>query len=177
MRNGRKIAAGLLTVIGAFCLVLGVVLFVRGLGGESGLFGPDSQEKQPYCLVEPAGAVRLGASYEGAEAKEGYSFYELFFLVSNEGDEDYYRELPTLYYEGEEYDDVYDYWYWEEDLSEEEPVEEPLFYGDYSAFVPQGRTAKASQVVQLKDGVDHFTVSYYPDYYSDEELAFTFVIE
>ena len=101
---------------------------------------------------------------EGVQADEGYSFYELQFSVRNEGDRAAYGEMPYLYYEGENYDDVYDYWETPEDTEEEES----LFPGYYEPVVPAGRTGQASQVVQVKDGVSEFSAFYAPNYDSSE---------
>ena len=115
-------------------------------------------------MVEYLGASELGSSYEGVQADEGYSFYELQFSVRNEGDRAAYGEMPYLYYEGENYDDVYDYWETPEDTEEEES----LFPGYYEPVVPAGRTGQASQVVQVKDGVSEFSAFYAPNYDSSE---------
>ena len=130
----------------AFCIAGGALSLMNG--GLS--FGSGGSEKEPWCVVEPEGAVRLGDTYEGVQAEEGYAFYELTFSVRNEGDAAAYYQMPSLYYEGEDYDDVYDHYYWEES---EEEAEEPLFDGYY----------------------ERITASYYPGY-SMEEVSFKIVI-
>lgn len=152
----------------AFCIAGGALSLMNG--GLS--FGSGGSEKEPWCVVEPEGAVRLGDTYEGVQAEEGYAFYELTFSVRNEGDAAAYYQMPSLYYEGEDYDAVYDHYYWEES---EEEAEELLFDGYYEPCVPPGRTGKASEVVQIRDGVERITASYYPGY-SMEEVSFKIVI-
>ena len=155
-------------IIGILCLVLGLIFWINGISGDRGSFSSGTDQKEAYCVVEYLGSEQIGSSYEGAQADEGYSFYELRFSVKNEGDGEAYQELPYLYYEGENYDDVYDYW----ETPEEPEEEEVLFAGYYEPCLPPGRTGTASQVVQVKDGVSKFTAVYAPNYDSaDTELG------
>lgn len=164
MRNrGRTIVSAVFLIIGIVFVVLGL-FFWTGAAGGTGFPGMGSAEKEDYCVVEYLGASELGSSYEGVQADEGYSFYELQFSVRNEGDRAAYGEMPYLYYEGENYDDVYDYWETPEDTEEEES----LFPGYYEPVVPAGRTGQASRVVQVKDGVSEFSAFYAPNYDSSE---------
>ena len=164
MRNrGRTIVSAVFLIIGSVFVVLGL-FFWTGAAGGTGFPGMGSAEKEGYCVVEYLGATELGSSYEGAQADEGYSFYELQFSVRNEGDRAAYGEMPYLYYEGENYDDVYDHWMTPEDTE----GEESLFPGYYEPVVPAGRTGQASQVVQVKDGVSEFSAFYAPNYDSSE---------
>lgn len=161
MRNrGMTVVSVLLLVVGCFCMVLGFLFW----SGELNVFRPDIPEKEPYCVVEFQEAVRLGDTYEGAQAYEGYSFYELHYSVENMGELEFYRGLPSIYYMGKEYGSVYDYW---ENQNTEE--EEELFSDAYDARIPPGRTGKATQVIQIREGEESLTGSYYPSY-SDEEL-------
>ena len=115
MRNrGRTIVSAVFLIIGIVFVVLGL-FFWTGAAGGTGFPGMGSAEKEDYCVVEYLGTSELGSSYEGVQADEGYSFYELQFSVRNEGDRAAYGEMPYLYYEGENYDDVYDYWETPED--------------------------------------------------------------
>lgn len=164
MRNrGRTIVSAVFLIIGIVFVVLGL-FFWTGAAGGTGFPGMGSAEKEDYCVVEYLGASELGSSYEGVQVDEGYSFYELQFSVRNKGDRAAYGEMPYLYYEGENYDDVYDYWETPEDTEEEES----LFPGYYEPVVPAGRTGQASQVVQVKDGVSEFSAFYAPNYDSSE---------
>ena len=161
MQNrARTIVSAVFLIIGIVFVVLGL-FFWTGAAGGTGFPGMGSAEKEDYCVVEYLGASELGSSYEGVQADEGYSFYELQFSVRNEGDRAAYGEMPYLYYEGENYDDVYDYWETPEDT-------ESLFPGYYEPVVPAGRTGQASQVVQVKDGVSEFSAFYAPNYDSSE---------
>lgn len=165
MQNKAKtVLSFLLLIIGILCLIPGLLLWISGVSGGEGFFGAGSDRKEAYCVVEYLGAEELGSSYEGAEAEDGYSFYELQFSVKNEGDGEAYREMPYLYYEGENYDDVYDYW----ETPEETIEEEPLFAGYYEPCLPPGRTGTASQVVEVKDGVSEFSAVYAPNYDSED---------
>ena len=166
--NGIKTASVILLALGCVFLALGlssVVWTAAGIG--SGRRETAYKEKIEYLVVKPEEAVRLGDTYEGVPAMDGYAFYELHFSVKNEGSEKSYRVLPYLYYEGEEYDDVRDYWTTEEDTTEE-VLEEPLFSGYDEPFLPPYRRGSASQVVQIQDGVKSFYVSYAPNYESDD---------
>ena len=169
MQNrGRTLVSVVFLVIGAVFLAAGLIFWVGSAGGGTGFFGMGSAEKEAYCVVEYLGSEEIGSSYEGVQADEGYSFYELRFSVRNEGNREAYREMPYLYYKGENYDDVHDYW----DTPEEPEEEEVLFAGYYEPCLPPGRTGTASQVVQVKDGVSKFTAVYAPNYDSaDTEMG------
>lgn len=165
----RTVFPVLFLTAGIVCLVLGALFWLRGINGEESLFGMRRPEKEPFCRVEFLGAEEVGKTYGGIPAEEGYSFYELEFSVKNEGSGDAYGEMPSLYFEGEDYDDVYDEYYWKtEEEWERETGTEVLFEGYCDPCIPPGRTGSASQVVQVKDGVRSFSASYYPGY-SDEE--------
>ena len=153
-------------IIGILCLVLGLIFWINGISGDRGIFSSGTDQKEAYCVVEYLGSEEIGSSYEGAQADEGYSFYELRFSVKNEGDGEAYQELPYLYYEGENYDDVYDYW----ETPEEPEEEEVLFAGYYEPCLPPGRTGTASQVVQVKEGVSEFSAVYAPNYNSEDTV-------
>ena len=87
-----------------------------------------------YCTLEPVGSERLGATYEGAQAEEGYTFYRLDFQVTNEGDETRYMDNYYGIYFNEDngnYNDVLDWWH-----TEEEESQPRYLFEDYD-YTPQ----------------------------------------
>ncbi len=163
--RSRNAVGIILFAVGILFLVTGAFFWMRHILGSS-----DSSYKEPYCVVELEDISELGRNYEGIEAEEGYSFYKLSFSVKNTGEGEAYRDIPSLYYESEDYDAVYDKYYWETEQGSQEEMGTPLFYGYEKACIPPGRTGKASDVLMVKDGVEQITAYYYPGY-SDEELA------
>lgn len=164
MDNKKKTAVStLFLTAGILFLAAGVFFWIQSAGNAS------SSDKEPWCVVEVQGVEELGKTYEGYQAEDGYSFYRVSYLVTNTGDSEAYRPLPSMYYEGVGYDDVYDHYYWESEEETWNEEETPLFDGDYDACIPPGRTGKAEEVLMIKQGIIWIQASYYPGY-SDEEL-------
>lgn len=167
-------------IVGILFLTTGVILLVATLQfwikrAATGLFG--ASEKGSYCTMEVVGSERLGDTYEGAQAEEGYTFYRLDFQVTNEGNETRYGDNYYGIYFNEDngrYNDVLDWW---SDSSDDEEQQEYLFEDyDYS-YLPAGRTGRYQKVVQILDGVKSFTVDYYPGDSSGERISFEMTIE
>ena len=104
----RYVFAVLFLMIGILFLVMGAAFWIMSASGNSAV----SSYKEPYCVVELEDISEIGGTYEGVEAEAGYAFYELSFSVENKGEGEAYREMPSLYYEAEDYDAVYDRYYW-----------------------------------------------------------------
>lgn len=162
--KGRTVLSVIFLAAGLVLLVPGILFWIMSAGSSS-----DPAYKEPYCVVELEDITELGGSYEGVSAEEGYTFYEFSYLVKNLGDGESYQELPSLYYEGPEYNDVYEHYYWDSQITPEEETEAPLFDGYYDLCIPPGRVGRASEVLMVKDGVTAVQASYYPGY-SDEKL-------
>ena len=80
-------------IVGSIFLVLGIIFLAVTLklwlrGSILGMMTADTGGS--YCTLEPIGSERLGDTYEGAQAEDGYAFYRLDFQVTNEGDETRY---------------------------------------------------------------------------------------
>ena len=76
-------------IVGSIFLVLGIIFLAVTLklwlrGSIPGMMTADTGGS--YCTLEPIGSERLGDTYEGAQAEDGYAFYRLDFQVTNEGD-------------------------------------------------------------------------------------------
>ncbi|MCD7806301.1 MAG: hypothetical protein LUH19_03060 [Lachnospiraceae bacterium] len=128
-----------------------------------------------YCVVSFHDAENIGQTYEGVEAKEGYTFYRLNYTVTNLGDRYYYSDCPYLYYSGESYYDIIESWEWEEEQTDESTS--PFAYYE-DACIPAGRSASAQDVIQVRDGVTAFEVSYYPNYKdSTEEVSLQITLQ
>ncbi len=162
----RYVFAVLFLMIGILFLVMGAAFWIMSASGNSAV----SSYKEPYCVVELEDISEIGGTYEGVEAETGYAFYELSFSVENKGEGEAYREMPSLYYEAEDYDAVYDRYYWQAGQETEEEIETVLFYGYEKACIPPGRTGSASDVLMIKDGTERIYAYYYPGY-TDEELV------
>ena len=83
-----RIVGGIFLVFGIIFLAVTLTLWLRG--SVPGMMTADTSGS--YCTLEPVGSERLGATYEGAQAEEGYTFYRLDFQVTNEGDETRYMD-------------------------------------------------------------------------------------
>lgn len=163
--RAKGVLTALLLIVSILFLGIGIVFWIMGTGSFRGY-----TEKEPWCIVELKDVMELGTVYEDVQAEEGYSFYEISYLVTNTGDREAYRPLPDMYYEGAEYDDVHDHYYWDSAEESWEQEERPLFDGSYDGCIPPGRTGEASEVLMIKQGVTVIHASYYPGY-SDEEAV------
>ena len=167
-----RIVGGIFLVFGIIFLAVTLKLWLRG--SVPGMMTADTSGS--YCTLEPVGSERLGDTYEGAQAEEGYTFYRLDFQVTNEGDETRYTDNYYGIYFNEDngnYNDVLDWWH-----TEEEESQPRYLFEDYDyTYLPAGRTGTYQMVVQILDGVKSFTVDYYPGDVSGERISFEMTIE
>ncbi|MCD8067363.1 MAG: hypothetical protein LUE87_00440 [Lachnospiraceae bacterium] len=175
MKNSafKSFAALVLIIAGLGMGAVGVRLLganftdmVKFITGRN-IAGNDSYDSVWYCVVSFNGAENIGETYEGVQAEEGYSFYRLNYIVTNLGDRYYYSDCPSLYYSGESYYDVIEYW----ETAETEESGSPFEYYEYPC-IPVGRSALAHDVIQVRDGVTGFEASYYPNYKDSTEEVY-----
>ena len=166
-------------IVGSIFLVLGIIFLAVTLklwlrGSILGMMTADTGGS--YCTLEPIGSERLGDTYEGAQAEDGYAFYRLDFQVTNEGDETRYMDNYYGIYFNEDhgrYNDVLDWW-----GTEEEESRPRFLFEDYDyTYLPAGRIGTYQMVVQILDGAKSFTVDYYPGDVSGERISFDMTIE
>ncbi len=161
-------------VISVVFIIMGMVFLFMGMtfhsipdrnNSEAGSFGGNSEEEEKdfFCVVTHMRTENLGDTYQGSTAAEGYSYCRLHFGVTNIGEREYYAEAPSLYLQGENYDDVYEYW----DASEYDDTEY-LFEYDSQPYLPAGRTGKFSKVVEVRDSVTEIFGTYSPNYNVDD---------
>jgi len=158
MRNKILTVFGcIFLAFGGFFLAVSSVLWIAA-------FSSDSQQDtfgNEYYVLSVKDTERFGTVYKDSMAENGYSYYEVTFEVSNQGDVNGYASMPSIHFQGEEYDDVFEYW---EETEETEPAEDELFAGYYETCLPPGQSCTGTAVLEIRDGVTEFEALYYPNY-------------
>lgn len=112
------------------------------------------------CELYEISAKRIGNSYRGEQASEGYSYYLIFLHVNNQGNSSKLVKNLGFYPEGEYYDDIVDGGY----VSVKE--ESSDFAYENTPIVPAGEDVVVSYYLQVKNGVKKI----YADYYGEDSL-------
>lgn len=111
-------------------------------------YGDDVRYTLP--VVQETSAQLLGSEYQGKEAYEGYQFCMVKLLIHNAGTRCLSPEYMDFTCEGEAADDVYmDYSFNDYDN---------LIIYNNREVIPACQTGWVEQLLQVKEGVDHFTL-------------------
>lgn len=154
----------ILTVFGSIFLAVGSIFLAFSAIFWIAAFSSGGQQDtlaSEYYVLTVKSTQCLGTVYKDSTADDGYSYYEITFDVSNQGDREAHAAIPSVRFQGEEYDDVFEYW---EETEETETAEDELFTGYYETCLPSGQSSVGTAVVEVKDGVTEFEALYYPNY-------------
>lgn len=111
-------------------------------------YGDDVRYTLP--VVQETSAQLLGSEYQGKEAYAGYQFCMVKLLIHNSGTRCLSPEYLDIACEGEAADDVYmDY-----SLNDYDNL---IIYNNREV-IPACQTGWVEQLLQVKEGVDHFTL-------------------